>query len=267
MTILRSRDNVRVKRWRKLASEARLRREEQRAMIEGAHLLAEYLDRVGSPIAVLAAESALERPETAALIVRSGLAPVVLADSVFGAVAGTESPSGIAAEIRIPDARRDPAASPLCVLLEGVQDAGNVGAILRSAAAFGAVDAVLSKGCADAWSPKVLRAAMGGHFRLEIRQDADLPGALRAFGGRAVCTVPRGGTPLHRADLSGRIAWIFGAEGQGVSEALSASIPLQVSIPMPGGAESLNVASAAAICLYETFRQQALASPSPGRPV
>ena len=120
----------------------------------------------------------------------------------------------------------------------------------------------VSRGCADAWSPKVLRAAMGGHFRLDILLDADLTGALETFGGKAVCAVPRGGTPIHLADRSGRVAWIFGTEGQGVTEALSARVPLQVSIPMPGGAESLNVGSAAAICLYETFRQQAPASPS-----
>lgn len=260
MTILRSRTNAQVKRWRRLAREVRLRRDEKRALIEGAHLLAEYLDRVGPPVAALVAESSIERPEISTLIRRTGLAPVVLADGAFEAIVDTESPIGVAAEIDVPEGRGDLAASPLCVMLEGVQDAGNVGAILRSAAAFGARHAVLSRGCADAWSPKVLRAAMGGHFRLEILQDADLSAALSAFGGKAACAVPRGGIALHRADLSGRVAWLFGAEGKGVSEALGAQVPLRVSIPMPGGAESLNVGAAAAICLYETFRQQA--SPS-----
>lgn len=257
MTVLRSRENAQVKRWRKLAREGRLRRSERRALIEGTHLVGEYLDREGTPVALLAAEGSVERPEVAGLIRRSDRTPVVLADHVFGSIAGTESPTGIAAEIRIPDGGADLAASPLCIMLEEVQDAGNVGAILRSAAAFGARTAVLSKGCADAWSPKVLRAGMGGHFRLQITQDADLPEALRAFGGKAVCAVPRDGTPLYAADLSGRIAWIFGAEGRGVSAALSSRVPLQVSIPMPGGVESLNVGAAAAICLYETFRRQA----------
>jgi len=264
MTILRSRDNVRVKRWRRLASEPRFRRDERRAIVEGAHLLAEYLDHVGSPYAVIAAESAVARPEAAALIRRSGVAPVVLADSVFRAFADAESPAGIAAEIEIPDARTNLEGSPLCVLLDGIQDGGNVGAILRSAAAFGATDAALSRGCADAWSPKVLRAAMGGHFRLAIRQDADLPDVISTFRGSTVCTVPRGGTTLHEADLSGPTAWIFGAEGRGVSEALRARVSLRVSIPMPGGAESLNVAAAAAICLYETCRRKSHLAAPPG---
>jgi TrmH family RNA methyltransferase len=257
MTAIRSKDNVRVRRWRGLARDARRRHSERRAMIEGIHLLAEYLGRGGTPLAVLASETALERGEVAALIRRAGVAPVVLADKVFRAVVDVESPTGVAAEIAIEDGRPDLGDSPLCVFLEGIQDAGNVGAILRSAAAFGARDAVLSPGCADAWSPKVLRAAMGGHFRLRITQDADLDRAIAAFGGRTACAVPRGGAPLHRADLTGRIGWVFGSEGPGISAALAARVPLHLSIPMPGGSESLNVGAAAAICLYETFRRQA----------
>ena len=138
-----------------------------------------------------------------------------------------------------------------CVFLEGIQDAGNVGAILRSAAAFGIRDAVLGQGCADAWSPKVLRAAMGAHFSMHIAESTDLAVDINHFGGTIVCTVPRGGVAISAADLSGRIGWIFGAEGQGVSDALAARATLKVSIPMSGSAESLNVAAAAAICFYQ----------------
>jgi TrmH family RNA methyltransferase len=264
MTVIRSRDNARVRRWRDLARDARRRRGERRALIEGVHLLAEYLGRGGRPLAVLASEAARERGEVAALIRRAGTAPVVLADSVFRAVVDVESPTGIAAEIAIEEGPPGLGDSALCVFLEGIQDAGNVGAILRSAAAFGASDAVLSPGCADAWSPKVLRAAMGGHFRLRITQDAELARAIEAFGGNTVCAVPRGGTALHRADLSGRIGWVFGAEGAGISAALAARVPLHLTIPMPGGAESLNVGAAAAICLYETFRRRAAGEHEPG---
>ena len=96
--------------------------------------------------------------------------------------------------------------------LEGVQDPGNVGAIIRSAAAFGLARAVLDRQCADPWSAKVLRAGQGGHFAVAVRQTDDL---LAAISGRLICTVVEGGTPLRKADLSGRIAWAFGAEGQG----------------------------------------------------
>jgi TrmH family RNA methyltransferase len=145
------------------------------------------------------------------------------------------------------------------VFLEGIQDAGNVGAILRSAAAFRIKDAVLGRGCADAWSPKVLRAGMGAHFSMHIGESADLAAEIARFGGKTACTVPRGGKLLAEADLSGRIGWIFGAEGQGVSEALAGRADLRVAIPMPGGMESLNVAAAAAICFYELSRRAARA--------
>ena len=172
-----------------------------------------------------------------------------------GCAISPPAPPGIAAEIPLPDMQR---AGP-SVFLEGIQDAGNVGAIIRSAAAFGAGTLVIDRQCADPWSPKVLRAAMGGHFAIGIRQVDDLGAAIAAFGGRIVCTVVHGGRPLRDADLSGRIAWAFGAEGAGLSTGLLARAAERVTIPMAGG-ESLNVAAAAAICLYEAFSRPAAGS-------
>jgi TrmH family RNA methyltransferase len=132
-----------------------------------------------------------------------------------------------------------------------------VGAILRSAAAFGVGEVVLDRGCADPWSPKVLRAAMGGHFKLAVRQTMELIDELRGFAGTTVCTVCQGGTPLGQCRLQGRLGWIFGAEGSGVSDSVTLAAALKVSIPMAPGNESLNVAAAAAICLYEAFSRPA----------
>lgn len=132
----------------------------------------------------------------------------------------------------------------------------DVGTILRSAAAFGISHAVLGTGCADAWSPKVLRAGMGAHFAMELLEDA-LDDAIGRFAGKLCCTVPRGGISLSEADLAGRIGWLFGSEGRGVGPATAARADLNLSIPMPGGAESLNVAAAAAICFYEWSRRGA----------
>ena len=157
-----------------------------------------------------------------------------------------ETPPGIAAEIPLPSLERTGSS----VFLEGIQDAGNVGAIIRSAAAFAIATVTLDRQCADPWSPKVLRAGMGGHFAIGIRQVDDLVAA--AAGARLICTVVHGGRPLRQADLSGRIAWAFGAEGAGLSAQLLARAAERVTIPMAGG-ESLNVAAAAAICLYEAF--------------
>lgn len=255
MTAISSRDNPRVRRWRTLAQDARSRRKENRALIEGEHLVAAFLDSGGKIEALIVRKGDAARFE--GISKRAGSAAAVVTDSVFASIADTETPAGIAAEIAIPAAlvALDTAAS--CVFLDAIQDAGNVGAILRSAAAFGIRHAVLGRGCADAWSPKVLRAGMGAHFALGIAQNADIAAALGSFGGKAVCTVPRGGVNLATADLSGRLGWMFGAEGQGVSAALAAAATLKVSIPMPGSAESLNVAVAAAICFYELSRRAA----------
>ncbi|MEW6690023.1 MAG: RNA methyltransferase [Pseudomonadota bacterium] len=257
MTILRSRDNPQVKRWRELAHEARARRKHHAAILEGAHLVSACLHAGKGIRALILGETGAEKTELASLVRHYGKAPALVSDAVFRAIADTETPSGIAAEIRIPESGPDLAASSACVFLERVQDPGNVGAILRSAAAFGIRDVVLGRGCADAWSPKVLRAGMGAHFSLRIAEEADLAAAVARFGETLVCTAPREGTPLPQAQLPRRIGWIFGAEGQGVSRELAARARIKVAIPMAGLAESLNVAAAAAICFYEASRSGA----------
>ncbi len=255
MSGLRSRANPRVRRWQRLVSDARARRSERCVLIEGPHLLAAYLEQGGRPKAVLVSEDGLRRTEVALLVRRAAIEPVLLSESVFRSIADTEAPPGIAAEIDLWEGGHRLQESSGCVFLEGIQDAGNVGTIIRSAAAFGVGHVVLAKGCADPWSPKALRAGMGGHFALGVIEGEDLAAAIARFGGKTICAVARGGKPLHALDLSGRLGWIFGSEGQGVSQALAARAAYRATIPMAAGAESLNVAAAAAICLYEARRQ------------
>jgi TrmH family RNA methyltransferase len=245
--MISSKENARVKRWARLGRDARLRRREQRAIIEGPHLVAEALHAGLEPAALLASESGLLRQEIRDLLQKRQ--PVLLSDAVFRSIADADNPQGIAAEIAIPriQAKGD------CVFLEGVQDPSNVGAIIRSAAALGARTLVLDQDCADAWSPKALRAGMGGHFKLAIRHAVSLDKEFDAFSGTLVCTVPASGVSLREADLDGRLGWIFGAEGRGVSERAARRAEVKVTIPMAAGTESLNVAATAAICLYEAF--------------
>ena len=251
MSILTSRDNPRVRRWRELTRDAAERRKQGRAIIEGENLVLAFLQSEKTVESLMLSQSASSRPDFVALATQSGTTPTVLADPVFRSIVDVETPAGIAAEIAIPPATGKLNSAETCVLLDAIQDTGNVGTILRSAAAFGIRHAVLGKGCADAWSPKVLRAAAGAHFSLQISDTADLVAAMTDFGGKIVCTMPRDGVPLANADLSGRIGWLFGAEGKGVHGALAARAALKVTIPMAGGAESLNVAAAAAICFYQ----------------
>jgi TrmH family RNA methyltransferase len=254
MSALRSRANARVKRWHALAHDARTRRAERRTLLEGVHLLTAYLASGSRPVSVLVSESGQGDAEVAALLRQAGAETTLLADSLFRWVVDVATPAGIAAEIEIPEPVED-AAQGDCVFLEGVQDAGNVGAILRSAAAFGARGAVLDSGCADPWSPKVLRAAMGAHFALRIRRVGALAAAVAAFGGTTVCAAAHGGRPLHEIDLGERVGWILGAEGQGVSASLAATAAQRTTIGLAPGTESLNVAAAAAILFYERARR------------
>jgi TrmH family RNA methyltransferase len=252
MSAIRSRDNPRVKRWARLVRDAAFRRAERAVLIEGPHLVAEALRSSLEPRALIVSEAGAERTEIRELARRGRT--VVLADRVFASLADADSPPGIAAEIELPQPRVD-AAKP-AVFLEGVQDPSNVGAILRTAAAFGAGEIVLDGACADPWSSKALRVGQGGHFRLGIRIVTDLSDALRRFGGTTVCTVVTGGEALRSAQLGGRLGWIFGAEGRGASPAIVAQAAMRVTIPMAAGSESINVAAAAAICLYEAFARR-----------
>jgi TrmH family RNA methyltransferase len=240
-----------VQRWTKLQRDSRLRRSERRVVVEGPHLIAAAVRAGLQPMAFFATEDALAKPEIARLLGRAQ--PVFVSAGVFASIVDAETPQGIAAEIEIPRLDR----LGTTVFLEGVQDPGNVGAIVRSAAAFGAGTIVLDRQCADPWAPKVLRAGMGGHFALGIRQADDLAAAIRGFQGQVLCGTVRGGVSLRDVVFAGETAWIFGREGAGVSPDLEALATTRVSIPMAQGTESLNVAAAAAICLYESFSRPA----------
>jgi TrmH family RNA methyltransferase len=255
MSVLSSRDNPKVRHWAKLAEDGRYRREKRRALIEGPHLLAAALESGHKPVAVLISEPM--DSETGTLVARSGVTPVTLARGLFRSIVDAETPQGVAAEIAIPEAAARPGDA---VFLEGLQDPANVGAIIRSAAAFGVAQVVLDKACADPWSPKALRAGQGGHFALAIRQTERLGQDLAAFKGTLICTVPRGGKPLSGAKLTPPLGWLFGGEGAGLSEETLRRVLLSVTIPVKAGTESLNVAATAAICLHEGFSRSAAGS-------
>ena len=255
MTEITSKQNKLVQRWRELTLDAKARKTDRAALLEGAHLVAAALN-AGVPVRnLILSASGSEKAEHASAARHHGKTAILVSDPVFEFFSDTETPAGIAAEIEIPKAGPDLAKSSGCIFLESVQDPGNVGGILRSAAAFGIQDVVLGRGCADPWSPKALRAAMGAHFSMRIEVDADLEKVVGGFGGTLVCTAPREGTPIAQAELPARIGWIFGTEGKGVTRSLAARAALRVTIPMAGLAESLNVGAAAAICFYEASRR------------
>jgi TrmH family RNA methyltransferase len=244
MTILASKDNPKVRHWAKLASDARYRKSERRVLVEGPHLVAAAQASGARAVAIIVTEKALGGKEIAGL---AGSKPAIVSEAVFRSIVEADNPPGIAAEIELPKGKAK--AGTDVAFLEGVQDPSNVGAIIRSAAAFGVGEVVLDQACADPWSPRALRAGMGGHFALAIRQVARLD--VAGFDGTLLCTVVRGGNLLGEAKLPGRLGWIFGGEGRGVSSEIEAQVKLKVTIPIAPGTESLNVAAAAAICFYE----------------
>jgi len=252
-----SRDNPLFKTLVRLATSSRERRKQQMTLLDGAHLVAAYGKRFGLPRVVAASETGAGKPEIAHLL--AGLAqarPVILADALFREIAPTVAPTGIVAAIDTPHAGPLPRDLDGALLLDAVQDPGNVGSILRSAAAAGVTHVLLSPDCAFAWAPRVVRAGMGAHFSLAIHEGVDLSAALRAFPGTTLALTLSAEASLYDADLSVPSAFLIGNEGAGLSPELAAQASARVRIPMPGGSESLNVAAAAAVCLFERVRQR-----------
>lgn len=256
MKTISSRGNPLYKNLVKLSDSSKQRRKNSLALLEGARLVSACCEKTGLPEHLIVSESALNGREMRRFLKKfAGVELVVLSDSLFREISELETPAGVMALVRIPSATPLPSQSGFCALLEGVQNPGNLGSILRSAAAAGVKEVFLSNDCADPWSPKVLRAAMGAHFQLRIHQRADLARIAKGFKGRVIATSPQAKASLYQADLTGPIAFIIGNEGSGVSEALLGMASEQVRIPMPGAAESLNAASAAAVCFFEKVRQ------------
>ncbi|MFN0303959.1 MAG: TrmH family RNA methyltransferase [Burkholderiales bacterium] len=180
----------------------------------------------------------------------------IFSDRVFERVSPVESPVGLLAIIAIPTAASPRKPWTDGVLLDAIQDAGNVGSILRITAAAGVRCVATAKGSADLWSPKVLRAGMGAHFSLDLHSHDELTEIATRAAGAVIVGASDANQSLYDVDLRGPVVWTFGAEGQGVSAAMRALATMEVRIPMAVGSESLNVAAAAAICLFEQARQR-----------
>ncbi len=256
-TVIRSRDNLRFKSLHRLATSARERRKAGLTLLDGMHLIAAYRASGGVPEQLVLSESGAGNAEARRLAAgECAQGVLLLADPLFNDVAQVVTPTGIVAVIRTPKHGPLPATLENCVMLDAIQDAGNLGSILRSTAAAGISSVLLSQGCAYPWSPKVLRAGMGAHFSLSIFDDVDLAAAVSRLKGKLICASSHARKSLYQIDLHGPLAWVFGNEGSGVSAALCDAAAEQVCIPMPGKTESLNVAAAAAICLFEQVRQR-----------
>jgi len=246
VTHITSRDNPLLKELRKLSTDSNAYRKQGRFWVEGDHLCRAALLRGCKPKIAVFSEHFW--PLATVEYARAAIKNIVIPDGLFRELSGLESPASVGFVIDLPD---DVSLQPLVptVILDRVQDAGNVGSILRSAGAFGFRQVLALKGTAALWSPKVLRAGMGAHFGLTLLEGLS-PDDLRALTVPLLVTSSHQGELLHRAHLPWPCAWVLGHEGQGVDAALAARAAQALRIAQPGGEESLNVAAAAAICLH-----------------
>lgn len=255
-----SRQNSLVKDLKRLAESKRARVEAEVVLSEGDHLLRTMLDAGVLPTIVALASRVASNPVLLSLLERCpGARCVILDDNVFDQIAPADAPGGLLALSPLQRPPVSPDSGVDTLVLETVQDPGNVGSLIRTAVAAGIKQIVLSPACADVWSPRSLRAAQGAPWLAQVYVDFPLSPFLSAYQGDVAATVLEGGRGLYDQVFDKPVAWLFGNEGQGLSSEVVSYANRRVTIPMPGAMESLNVNAAAAICLFEQVRQRQIA--------
>lgn len=259
MTTITSDKNSTVKLAKGLLSQARLRKKQGQTVLEGAHLIDAALGRERSLISlrhVLLAESAHTHTEVQQLLMRlpNHTQVLTLADPLYQSIRSLGTGIDIMAIITTPTPDL-PTITTDCLILNDVQDSGNVGTLLRTAAAIGIDTVLCTSGTAGAWSPKTLRAGMGAQFALTIYEGLDVSDILAKVDVPLMATSSHTDTLIYDHDLRDPIAWVMGHEGQGVCDILMQGAT-PIALPQPNGQESLNVAIAGSLCLYEALRQR-----------
>ncbi len=267
MKTVSSRDNAAYKAMAKLAASTAERRKRSLTVLDGTHLVGAFLDSRRAVDSLVVSRSGLERAEVAALAARVPDSHVTLVtDALFEAISTVESATGLLAAVPTPRGTPVPNDADLVLLVEDLQDPGNLGTLLRSAAAAGAAHVLLSPGSVFAWSQKVVRSARGAHFALNIVEGADLETWLAAYRGRSVALAGEASRSLYEVGLGAPLAILVGNEGAGLSASLRERATHVARIPMPGRMESLNAGVAGSLCLFEALRQrQSSAESAEGR--
>ncbi|MEO8280293.1 MAG: RNA methyltransferase [Ideonella sp.] len=248
-----SRSNPQWQRLRKLANQPSAYREQGDAWVEGEHLCGEAARLSCAVRCAVISESAWEQMHLRQLAQHADEI-LLVPDQMLAGVSSMNSAPPIAFVMPLPIM---PGVDPVAptVVLDRLQDAGNVGTILRSAAAFGFKQVIALKGSAALWSPKVLRAGMGAHFGLRLIEGCE-PEALDTLAIPLLATSSHVADSIDSVELPWPCGWVLGHEGQGLSADVSRRCGQVLKIAQPGGMESLNVAVAASVCLYESSRQR-----------
>ncbi len=255
-----SRDNTQYKHLRQIASSAQVRKKSRQTLLDGIHLCQAWLEHKGSPLYCVVSDSACTDAEVMHILdvcMSLKCAVLRLPDTLFAPLSQVENGVGLLFLIETPQAFDQAELTGSAVLLDGVQDPGNLGSIIRTAAAAGIPRVYCGVGTVLSWSPKVLRAGMGAHFAIEIFENIHLPALIAAAKVPVFAMSSHTPFSLYEQDLRMPCAWLFGNEGYGVSESLLELCTLRLTIPQNSAVESLNVVASVAICLFEQYRQQA----------
>lgn len=266
MKLLSSRANPLYKRLQRLAAGQGDRQgaesTRQTVLLEGVHVCQAWLEHHGAPEMALFDAGRLEsHPEVHAMAVALGASNaqcIALDAALAKGLSQVPHGQGVFFLVQAPVPAMPHTITGNSLWLDRVQDPGNVGTLLRTAAAAGITTAFLSTGCAAAWSPKVLRSAQGAHFVMRIHENVNLVQAAGRLDVPLLATALEGGESLYGTPLPQRAAWVAGNEGGGVAPELLALAARRVFIPQAAGVESLNVAAAMAVCLFEQVRQHGL---------
>ncbi len=258
MKAISSAANPAFKVWHRLATKPRAARQLRQALAEGLHLAQAALTAGAKVESVLLRHGArgAELEDLAGRAIGAGAVGYELAAPLFERVSPTEHGVGLILVVDVPASPMPVAARHDLVYLDGIQDPGNAGALLRTAAAAGVREVLAGPTTAALWAPKTLRAGQGAHFRLRLHEHVGAEALAGTLDGAWIGADARAGEPLWSADLSARrLGWIFGGEGAGLSPPARSICRHHVSIPIDAAAESLNVAAAAAVCLFERRRR------------
>jgi TrmH family RNA methyltransferase len=258
MKLITSRDNPLYKELKHLATSSQARRKSGRTLLDGVHLCEAYWQHLGAPQICIVAESSQSHHEVAKIVsdcLAIGAQCICLPDALYQALSQVEHGVGLMFIVSTPNPEFPAVLKESSVLLDNLQDPGNLGSILRSAAAAGINNVFCSSGTAFAWSPKVMRAGMGAHFLLNIFENVDLHALLQQTQIPILATSSHTEQTIYQVNLNQPVVWLFGHEGQGVEKSLMVLATHTVTIPQRPEIESLNVAASAAICFFEQVRQ------------
>lgn len=261
--VITSDKNPTVKLAKALISQSRQRKKLGQTVLEGVHLIEAMLSHDIVPVQILISYSALTHPDVQSTLLlisdyKFENRLTVVSDSIYDAIKTLGTGIDIMAIINTPQPELRSLKSPItsdCLILNDVQDNGNVGTLLRTAAAVGITTIICTQGTAQAWSPKTMRAGMGAQFGLTIYEGVPADEVLAYLKVPVLATSSHTDDIIYQQNLNRPVAWVMGHEGQGVcDEIMQSAIP--VALPQPNGQESLNVAIAGSLCLYEMLRQR-----------